>query len=684
MTKLLRVRATATLRTTTACALMAIFVATVDVQAAPPTERRGVSSEVVPSVVRAGLILGLVVDETGAPLTRTLVSASGPTDVALAITDVDGRFEFRGLEPGLYLLRAHQTGFAATERTVVSVAPGASAMQSITMRTDAETQSAGESRALLTAGFGTLGGGDELGGLENVQPDPRPGLEPARRDDDGDVSTVVPHDHSERAWRLRRARRSVLKDEDDRIAFGGRLGPLETDELDDELETSDGAVTDFAALRRDTQPGGSSVLGDLLGGPLSGQLQLLTRATLDSSAWLSVDTMPGQVAYVSLGSPTADRAGGWGVRGAIDMTSGSASSWVLAGSYDADPSRDHLLHVAMSYSKHRLGRELVDTALGLVPPDSGVATREAGSVVADGLWAVSPRLQVGYGANLARYDYLEDGQLLSPRAQVTVAPVSRTRVRVAMSQNRLAPGAEEFLPPASGVWLPPERSFTPLSAADPLQVETARHLEVALEREIGAASVVAVRRFYQDVNDQMIAMFGVRPGFRSPTPNHYYLTSARGVNAEGWGVTFSHDLMGRVQGAVDYSVTRAEWSPWSAAGLSPATVGVFRTGVERFHDVTTSIQTEIPETSTRVYLLCRVNTAFSRASDVALTSGLDARFDVRVTQALPFEPFDGSQWELLVAMRSLFREQAVGASAYDELLVVSPPKQFMGGLVVNF
>ena len=142
--------------------------------------------------------------------------------------------------------------------------------------------------------------------------------------------------------------------------------------------------------------------------------------------------------------------------------------------------------------------------------------------------------------------------------------------------------------------------------------------------------------------------------------------------------------MGRVQGAVDYSVTRAEWSPWSATGLSPATVGVFRTGVERFHDVTTSIQTEIPETSTRVYLLCRVNTAFSRVSDVALTSGLDARFDVRVTQALPFEPFDGSQWELLVAMRSLFREQAVGASAYDELLVVSPPKQFMGGLVVNF
>ena len=659
-----------------------ILVAAVDVQAPPPpppTERSRVSSELVPSAVRDGVLLGIVTDEAGAPLARTLVSATGPTEAALAITDVDGRFEFRGLEAGLYLLRAHRSGLAATERIVVSIAPGASAMQSLTLRAD--PQAATESPALLTAGFGALGGGEELGALETAQPDPRAGPEPSRAEDDTEASAVAPYDHShdERAWRLRRARRSVLKDEDHRIALVGMDG-MNKDQLEAEPA---GSGTDIASFLGDTQPGDASVLADLFG-PMSGQVHLLTRATLDSWASLSVDAMPGQVAYVALGSPTVDRSGAWGVRGAINMTSGSASSWVLAGSYVTDPSRDHLLQVGMSYSKHRLGRARVDTSIGIEPPDAAAATREAGSVVADGLWAISPRLQVGYGANLAHYGYLEDGRLFSPRAQVTVVPVSRTRVRVALLQNMLAPGAEEFLPPSSGVWLPPERSFTPLSPAAPLRVEQARHFEVALERDLGGASVVAVRRFYQDVSDQMIAMFGARSGFAPPSQNHYYLTSASGVNAEGWGVTFSHDLLDRVQGVVDYSMTNAEWLPWNAAGLSPTTVGVFRTGTERFHDVTTAVQMEIPETATHVSVLCRVNTAFSRASDVTLSSGLGARFDVQVKQALPFDPFDGSQWELLVAIRSLFLEQVAGASAYDELLVISPPKQFIGGLVVNF
>jgi len=35
-------------------------------------------------------------------------------------------------------------------------------------------------------------------------------------------------------------------------------------------------------------------------------------------------------------------------------------------------------------------------------------------------------------------------------------------------------------------------------------------------------------------------------------------------------------------------------------------------------------------------------------------------------------------------VRNLFREPAAGASVYDELLVVNPPKQVVGGLVVRF
>ena len=100
--------------------------------------------------------------------------------------------------------------------------------------------------------------------------------------------------------------------------------------------------------------------------------------------------------------------------------------------------------------------------------------------------------------------------------------------------------------------------------------------------------------------------------------------------------------------------------------------------------MTAIVAAEIPETSTRVLARCRVNTAFAHAREDALTPGLDVRFDVRVTQALPFSPLEGSSWELLLALRTLFHEQGAGASIYDELLVVDPPRQFVGGLVVHF
>ena len=102
--------------------------------------------------------------------------------------------------------------------------------------------------------------------------------------------------------------------------------------------------------------------------------------------------------------------------------------------------------------------------------------------------------------------------------------------------------------------------------------------------------------------------------------------------------------------------------------------------------MTTSFEVEIPETATRVLALYRINSAFSIVdrNGGGLTTGLDGRFALSVHQTLPFSPFEGSEWEVLFEVRSLFREQFVGASVYDELFVVSPPKQVVGGLVVNF
>ena len=618
------------------------------------------------AVISSGQLLGVVTDAAGAPLRSTLISASGPTGTVLAVCGADGRFEFRGLRPGTYLLRAHLFGFTTTRRHIVEIKPGLSTLQSMSLR---RTSAPGNAKpALFAAGFapGLFGSrATELEQPDVIDPD---GIVLDSPPDGNDGVEGAPHGHTEKAWRLRRARRSVLKEETDGLQLA-RVGELITPVRP---TTELGLAASSVSASGDLPPGGFPLL--------SAQFHLLTRATLDSPAgFWSTGVLPGQIAHVALGAPAGE--GGWGVRGAV-MT-GDSGSWVLAGSYVRQTSPAHAIRLEMSYSKqhHAGGDVAVPLSVGSRDPDP---SREAGSLRADGTWAAMRQVTVGYGASVAHYGYLEDARLFSPRVQVTVEPFDRTQVRLAVSQNMLAPGAEEFLPPSSGVWLPPERIFAPLSPFDPLRVERARHVEVRLEREVGKTSTIGLRRFYQAVHDQMITMFGVEPYGHEPLADHYYLTSASGVNVEGWGVSFSHELVGRVHGTVDYSLSRAQWAPWIAAGLTPQTIGVFRTGAEKFHDVTTSVEAEIPETATRVFVLYRVNTAFARAEAESLRSGLAGRFALRVKQTLPFTSFGGSDWEVLVDVRSLFRERVAGASAYDELLVVNPPKQFVGGLVVHF
>ena len=607
-----------------------------------------------------GRLLGTVTSDAEAPFETLLVTASGPSGTTVATCDAAGRFEFSNLHPGLYLLRAHASGFTTAGRHVVEISSGLSTLHSMRLRRVAPA-GAGASTVLAAGVASRLTGASDSGwlqeGAEGAQPD---AVEP-EAPEPPDRLSAAPHGHTEKAWRLRRARRSVLKD------------------VSLPVPLPDGGDWPRAAERGALSGRPSrDLLNDFA---LSGQFQLLARTQIDSPAgsWSS-NQLPGQVAYVDVGAPAGES--GWGVRGAVTM--GDSGSWVLAGSYLAEWTADHVVALDASYSKQRPPQEDLDLTSVERSPSSAYANREAGRVRADGQWKLSRRVSVGYGAALARYGYLEQGRLFSPHAEVVVEPVARTRVRAAVARNMSAPGAEEFMPSAAGFWLPPERTFAPLSPREPLRAQRTRHVELALERDLGSASVISVRRFRQRVADQTITLFGVEPGAVRSATDHYYLANARGLDAAGWGVSFSHELAGRVRGAVEYSVTRSRWDPWRGTWLLRQAASVWRTGTERFHDVTTSVETEIPETATSVFVLARVNTAFARAAATPAAPGLGARFALRIRQTLPFAPFGDSDWEVLVDVRNLLHEQTVGASVYDELLVVNPPKQFVGGLVVHF
>jgi len=105
---------------------------------------------------------------------------------------------------------------------------------------------------------------------------------------------------------------------------------------------------------------------------------------------------------------------------------------------------------------------------------------------------------------------------------------------------------------------------------------------------------------------------------------------------------------------------------------------------ERIHDVTASLESIVAPTSTRVLVIYKVNTAFSASRIAEAVSNPGVRFDVQVNQALPFMNFTSAQWEMLVAVSNLFKEELYENSVYDELLVVRPPKRVLGGVTVRF
>lgn len=607
----------------------------------------GPSTSPVTKVARltAGTITGVVSDERGGPVAGARVTAIGAT-MALAFTDQTGRFATESLPAGEYVVRAQRSGFAASRRAIVRVGGTTATVPPLELRRlDATAGTTGvaepplPSRPIIAAGF-------SLPAAESA--DAAAG---AGKDD---------HPHTETAWRLRHIKRSILKDRSNAIVLAG-----DDADLDDEsvFGRAFGGAASFAGYA-------TSFLSDL---SLNGEVNLLTTSAFGPGELFSGDGLPRGVAYLALGAPTP--AGEWTVRAA--MSEGDLASWIVAGSFVSKAGRAHAYHVGLSYStqEYKGGNPIALAAMR-------DGSRNAAEVFGFDRWRLAPWFELDYGARYAHYDYIiVDRPLLSPRLGFTIEPVKGTRMSALVTQRMVVPGAEEFLPRAiTGPALPPERTFAPFDGSD-MRVERARGLELVLEHQFGDAYVVGVRRFQQRVDDKLATMFRLAPAGSPESVGHYYLGTAGSFDASGWGLKISSPPSHRVRGAVDYSLARAEWTSRNAAlaAMAPALV---RPETEDIHDITTSVETDIPETATRFYLLYRVNTAFTRAGNLD-RPGVDSRFDVQVNQALPFG-VAGTKWEVLVGLRNLFRDANDPASVYDELLVVRPPKRVIGGFLVRF
>jgi outer membrane receptor protein involved in Fe transport len=338
----------------------------------------------------------------------------------------------------------------------------------------------------------------------------------------------------------------------------------------------------------------------------------------------------------------------------------------------------------MSYAMQRYLGGNVDAIAAM-----GDGRRKAGEMYAFDRWSLTPRLDVSYGARYARYDYLANETLFSPKASVTVRPLPRglLRLRGMVSRREIAPGAEEFLVPSTGMWAPPGRTFSPTSRRAGFRPEQINHYEVAAEHPFADDVVLGVRAFRQQVNDQLVTLFGLSvPGASPAGIGHYYVGNTGDVDARGWGVSVSRAVTDGIHASIDYTQTDTEWlrpSPGSAR-VALVMPSVVRRQFEQLHDLTTSIESEVPRFDTHVFIIYKLNSGFTGSDAATRGPRFGSRFNVEVSQALPFLNFASAQWQMIVAVRNLFQEDLLETSVYDELQVVRPPKHVVGGVTVRF
>ena len=605
-----------------------------------------------------GVIVGAVEDDQGRPVENVMVSAVGAS-TALAATDKHGRFEFGALAPGEYLVRAHVAGFTSPRGETIRVLAGSQATAAIKLARAATTT------PILAAGIGGALSLPSSGDADHAA------APPAK--DDSTQAPPVEDDRSETTWRIRHARRGVLKD----VEIPTELWA----DGDDDPASTDGLLP-VAFLGRAIESPAHLATALLADAELTGQVNFLTTGSFNSPQDLfSADTLSRNIAYVRVGAPVGSD-GNWTARGAVNQA--DVSSWIVAGSYTTRaPSARHQYDIGLSYSTQRY-----DGGNLLTLRDVAANSRNVGTVYGYDTFKITPILAVAYGATYARYDYLRDRSLISPRVEATITPGDELRITGSVARRALAPGAEEFLPPGdTGIWLPPQRTFSSVNPRSGFHAEEMTQTRVNAERDFGD-STISVAAFRQQANNQLVTVFGAEiPGQPAAKVGHYVVANLGDASATGYEVEIRRVFANRVRSSVEYSTSVATTNPMRRVGylllLAPSTA---RPTQERLHDLATSVETEVPETATRVLVLYRVGNGFARPAGArdATNTGVDSRFDVQVRQSLPFMNFANAKWEMLIGVRNFFRESNSEQSVFDERLVVSPPKRVVGGVTLRF
>ncbi len=478
--------------------------------------------------------------------------------------------------------------------------------------------------------------------------------------DEASSADAADHAHTELSWRLRHMTRSVLREhaavtlpaEDEATRVFAPRASL----LDWVVDGSARAATSF-----------------LSGTDFRGEVNFLTMSLVAGEFGSAPLSVPRGSASVIVGAPVGSH-GDWAVRAA--MAADDLSSWTLAGDYSTHANQVHAFRLGMAFST-----QTSVTARAALPSIAEPGTRRVGSAYISDSWRARPDLVLQYGVQVDRYDYLATPDLVSPTVGARLAVWPTATITTKVSRRLIAPGADEFRPPAtSGPWLPPQRTFSTLMPETPLHAEAVQRSELGLEYglEWPAPSVVRISRYFESVDGQFATLFGLDA---ESEVGHYYVAPAGNPYLEAWALGFESRLGAQARAAIQYTVGHAGWR--RLAAHSPILPVDAEATTERVHDVAVSFDGTLPRTSTQVSFAYRLNT-YLLERDRSDRPGAAGRFNVEVRQELPYQPIRGGSLNLVLGVRTMFRGLTDDASFFDELLTVAPPMRLVCGVQVGF
>jgi hypothetical protein len=283
------------------------------------------------------------------------------------------------------------------------------------------------------------------------------------------------------------------------------------------------------------------------------------------------------------------------------------------------------------------------------------------------------------------FDYLDREAYASPRFEVSypLGSGETTVLRGVVDHRLQAPGGEDIGLLSQVAY---SSVYGPTPARRSLRAESTTTLGLGLEHRLSSQTRLAVRLFQENATDQLVRAFlddGIRGG-----AGHFVVGNQGNFRTRGVGIALAQTL-GPMEGSVGYTFGKvlgpAAPAPILAApspGSDPALASE-----PEIHDVTTTLGTSIDSTQTRLQARYRViyhPGLIPGVSSSLNRSNVDSRFSVQVFQLLPFVGWNGTQWELMVAVRNLFYDDIEKASILDELSVIDAPRRVLGGVTVRF